>query len=358
MTRAKDFADTIAGALLGTAVGDAIGLPREGLSRGRALRMFGAPPLRHRFLFGRGMCSDDTEHAIMVAQALLASGGEPKRFARTLAWHLRWWLLGVPAGVGWATLRSILRLWLGYSPENSGVYSAGNGPAMRSALIGLFTHDDLEKLKALVRASTRLTHTDPRAEEGALAVALAARACLHPADSTASFRQQVFGSIFENIRNAELVALLQRTQHALEDGASPEEFAAQIGCEKGISGFVCHTVPAAIFCWLRYPQDFRAAVEAVIMLGGDADTTGAITGALAGASVGAAEIPDEWLGGIVEWPRNVPWMRRLAAALASGATASAPTAAPRTCVPCLLARNIFFAAAVLGHGFRRVLPPY
>ncbi len=53
----------IVGSLLGTAIGDSIGLPYEGLSRRRAKRLLG-PPDRHRFLFGRGMVSDDTEHNV------------------------------------------------------------------------------------------------------------------------------------------------------------------------------------------------------------------------------------------------------------------------------------------------------
>src|SRR5688572_18626387 len=104
------------GVLLGTAVGDSIGLPREGLSARRAARLFGGAPLRHRLLFGRGMVSDDTEHACMTAQALLASGGDPRRFVRSLAWRLRWWLLGLPAGVGKATAQAVVKLWLGFPP--------------------------------------------------------------------------------------------------------------------------------------------------------------------------------------------------------------------------------------------------
>ncbi len=44
-----DFQDRLAGLLIGTAVGDAIGLPREGMSARRALRLFGGSPLSHRF---------------------------------------------------------------------------------------------------------------------------------------------------------------------------------------------------------------------------------------------------------------------------------------------------------------------
>src|SRR5438105_4572061 len=99
----------LAGVLLGTAVGDALGLPREGLLPGRARALFGGPPLGHRLLFGRGMVSDDTEHTCLVGAALLREPADPARFARALAWGLRLWLLGLPTGVGFATLRATLK---------------------------------------------------------------------------------------------------------------------------------------------------------------------------------------------------------------------------------------------------------
>ena len=165
--------ERILGLLLGGAVGDAIGLPAEGMSAERIARRWPGE-LKHRFVFGRGMMSDDTEHAAMTAQALILAAGDVEMFRRCLAWKLRWWFLGLPAGVGLATARACVRLWLGLSPERSGVYSAGNGPAMRSAIIGAaFAHDETRR-RGFVRASTRLTHTDPRAETAALAVAEAA----------------------------------------------------------------------------------------------------------------------------------------------------------------------------------------
>jgi ADP-ribosylglycohydrolase len=171
-----DTADRIIGVMLGTAVGDAIGLPFEGMSR-RRVRRLARLPLGHQLVLGRGMTSDDTEHTCMAAQALLASRGDPRRFARSLGWRLRFWLLGLPAGVGKATARAIFKLWLGVPPVRSGVRSAGNGPAMRAAILGAYAATTATiDLKSLVAASTRITHTDERAEAGALAVALAAPA--------------------------------------------------------------------------------------------------------------------------------------------------------------------------------------
>ena len=92
----------IIGCILGTAVGDALGLPYEGVSRQRAPRLLGRPT-RHRFCFGRGMVSDDTEHTCMVAQSLIESGDDVDEFIRRVARRLRWWMLALPAGAGKAT---------------------------------------------------------------------------------------------------------------------------------------------------------------------------------------------------------------------------------------------------------------
>src|SRR5262245_22062479 len=103
--------EAVVGCLLGTAVGDAVGLCAEGLSRRRLRRLY--PDLDGpRFLFGRGMISDDTEHACMTAQALIVSGGDPERFLRSLGWRLRGWFLALPAGVGRATAGACVKLLL------------------------------------------------------------------------------------------------------------------------------------------------------------------------------------------------------------------------------------------------------
>lgn len=366
-------ADRIAGVILGTAVGDALGLPREGLSARRAARLFGVPPLRHHFLFGRGMVSDDTEHTCLVGQSLLGQPDDPDAFARDLARRLRFWLLGLPAGLGGATLRSVLKLWVGFSPHHSGVRSAGNGPAMRAALLGVCLGHEPERLRSFVCASTRLTHTDPRAERGAWLVASAAH------HGAVQGPRGVDGpALLQEARTAwdepdeKWERLLATIESHLERGADPARFAEALGLRRGVTGYVYHTVPVAVYCWLRFPGDFRRAVEEGIALGGDADTTGAVVGALAGATVGAGGIPTEWVGGLLEWPRSVGWMRALAERLAAqfpGDGAPAP-GIPKTPPgegergplplfwPGLIPRNLLFLLIVLVHAFRRLLPPF
>lgn len=359
-----DRSDQLTGVLLGAAVGDALGLPREGLTPARAARMYGEGPLRHRFLLGRGMLSDDAEHACITAQALLAAPEDEGRFARSLAWRLRGWLAALPAAVGWATLRAIVKLWLGFPPSSSGVFSAGNGPAMRAPVIGACLADAPERIAAVVRASTRLTHRDPRAEEGALAIALAAAHGVARGPAGVD-RGALLDEIRRRTAGEELRRALDQVDEHLARGASAAHLAASLGLGRGVTGYMLHTVPAALFCWLASPGDVERCVEEVILLGGDADSTGAIVGALAGATAGASAIPPAWLEGITDWPRSVDWMRRLGVRLAeqfdpARAGAARPGAAGPLPLfwPAIPARNLLFLGVALAHGFRRMLPPY
>ncbi|MEO2036837.1 MAG: ADP-ribosylglycohydrolase family protein, partial [Planctomycetaceae bacterium] len=260
----------IVGCILGTALGDSIGLPYEGLSRRRSVRLFGTPD-RHRFLFRRGMVSDDTEHTCMVAQSLISSGCDLDAFCRSLGWRFRFWLAAIPAGIGMATLRSIVRLWLGFSPQRSGVFSAGNGPAMRAAIIGAAI-DDRKLMRELVRASSRVTHTDPKAEFGAFAVALAAQ--------MARDQDTVTGGRFVNELRAtldgdgvELISLIADAATSVGNGQSTHAFAESLGLSDGVSGYVYHSVPVAIHGWLSHQHDIRSAITSVIECGGDTDST-------------------------------------------------------------------------------------
>jgi ADP-ribosylglycohydrolase len=305
------------------------------------------------------MVSDDTEHTVLVGHVLLQSSEDPRRFAVVLARELRWWLLGMPAGAGLATLRASLKLWVGFSPANSGVWSAGNGPAMRSALIGVCLADNPNRLRAFVRSSTRLTHTDPRAERGAMLVALAARHAAMVGADAASFFAEVRSALQD--ADNEITGLLAQMERHLARGAAPAEFVNALGLSRGVTGYIYHSVPAALFCWLRFPGDFRRAVAEVISLGGDTDTTAAITGAIAGATVGSVGIPADWLSGLCDWPWSVKWLRELAASLAgqfAASGASTEIGPPRARWMLRLARNAIFAAVVLAHGIRRLLPPY
>ncbi|MCA9169396.1 MAG: ADP-ribosylglycohydrolase family protein [Planctomycetales bacterium] len=342
----------ILGCLLGTAIGDAAGLRREGLTASRAQRLYGdsfSPDL----LWGHGFCSDDTEHTAMVARSLAISIDDLDHFERHLASQLKCWVLSAPAGIGLATLRACLRLLVGFGPSRSGVFSAGNGPAMRSALLGVCARSN-EHCRELVRRSTRLTHTDPKAEEGAWVVASAARLTANGASVTPiEFIREAANSAQGPLLRERLWAAAR----ALEAGQAPTEFAHSQGWSRGISGYVDETVPAALYCWASSPSDFRQSVTNAVLLGGDTDSVAAITGAIAGANLGETAIPRDWIGQLREWPRSVQWIESLARTLTDNLSGERTPPPPMFWIA-TVPRNIAFAILVLGLGFRRLLPPY
>ena len=336
--------------LIGGAIGDSIGLPYEGLSARRAQR-WSAQGLRQCFVAGRGMISDDTDHTVFVAQALLRSRGDVEAFRRVLAWRLRLWLLTLPAGIGLGTLRGIARLWLGL--RHSGVRSAGNGAAMRSALIGACLSDDRAARRTHVSTSALLTHADPRAIDGALAVAeVAARIAggdWHLRPEPAAFAQAV-ATAGDDAAWRALEPDLARACTA----ASPTRALCELwNLGHGVSGYVMHSVPFALAAWFEGHGDYAKTISLCVKAGGDVDTNAAIAGALAAMVTGTDAIPREWRERWVDWPHSPRYLLALATALDGDASGVSTRFSPG-----LWPRNLLFLVLVLAHALRRALPPY
>jgi ADP-ribosylglycohydrolase len=340
------------GLILGTAVGDSLGLPAEGISRRRNAKLF-QQSWQHGFFLRWGMCSDDTEHTLFVAQALLAYPNNVDLFRKRLAWSLRGWLLALPAGVGLATGRAIIKLWLGFSPKNSGIYSAGNGAAMRVAPIGAFFAHQPELLNQYVAASTFITHRDNRAFIGSKAIAEII-AWVWRENVTEKPSLTAFIKLLQQIdADTEWQCLVNLIAQGLQQNFTVNQFADLMGLNQGITGYVYHTVPMVLYAWYVHFGDFKQTLTSILNCGGDTDTTGAIVGALAGSVTGEQGIPKVWITNILEYPHHVGFLRQLADKLARR-----ESGAVFYFVPAVIFRNLFFFIMVLLHGFRRLLPPY
>jgi len=304
------------------------------------------------------MVSDDTDHTVFVAQSLLAHPDSVELFLKRLSRCLRWWFLSLPPGIGFATLRSILRSWV-IHPAQSGVFSAGNGPAMRSAPIGAFFASSPERMNEYVQASTRLTHTDPKALTGARAVALIAgwsiRDQLEERPELQDFLDvlQQAGS-----EDPEWETVIDSISAAYGQRLSVNQFAESLGLSKGISGYVYHTVPVVIYAWYLHFGSFEDTVSAVLSCGGDTDTTGAISGALAGSVTGEGGIPADWVKGLYDWPRGINILRAIADQLAEKSEGFQSGSPVHYFWPGMLLRNLFLLVIVLLHILRRLAPPY
>lgn len=353
-TPSLDLQERFAGLLLGTAVGDALGLPAENLSAEKIHKRWNGE-WKMRFIFGKGMVSDDTEHTLMVAQALLEHPDNATEFQRALAWKFRWWFAGLPGGVGLATAKSCIKLWMGFPPEKCAVVSAGSGPPMRSAIIGAYFASKPEQRKAFVLASTRLTHRSWQAETAALAVAESAALAIANRHRDASKMLDAFAALSEE---SEWQSIIFKMKTSLAIGHSVSDFVRSLNLKRGVTGYSLHVVPVALYAWLRHRDDYRTALATALDCGGDTDTVGAILGALSGAVVGKSGIPIEWLDGILEWPKSISFMEKVATRLVEQKASDKPLGSVIYFWPAIVFRNIIFICTVLVHGFRRLAPPY
>jgi len=324
----NELQQIIYGSMLGTALGDSVGLYYEGLSRQKIAKKnpnFGQIDL----IFGKGLFSDDTEHTIIVAQCLIESFYDEELFRKLLAKRMQLWFLALPAGIGFATMRGILK---SFFLKKSGVFSAGNGPAMRSSLIGIMFGNDNERLKEFIKINTYLTHTDPKAYYGALTVAKATY--LTAIDNRGRF----FGTMKKLVKDEEFHKLLTEIEDSLE--LTTMEFAQRLGLEKGVSGYIYHTLPIAIHSWLRNGNDIKQAIIDVIKCGGDTDTTGAIVGGIMGA--GTKSFPKEWSENIIDYPRNLKFLETLSIKLEEVIKNQKSQKAPKLSAIAIIIRNFLF----------------
>lgn len=339
----------LTGCLMGGALGDSLGLPCENLSASR-IRKWWKGQWRQRFFFGKGMFSDDTEHAAMTAHALAIHRDDPTAFASTLAGSIRWWFAAVPAGIGLATARSCIRLWIGIPAQRSGVNSAGNGAAMRAAIIGAFFPNDAIQRRSFVEASTRITHLDSRALDAACWVAEAAAcACngIHGQD-------EVLRLLNSSTATPIFRERLDSIHCFLTESASVTEFASSFRKPGRVSGYAPDSVAVAIYAWLRHRHDFRQAMTEALSCGGDTDTVGAILGGIAGCEAGPSSFPKDWSEAIIDRPLDMAKLKELGRALGDP---SHPV--PRLPIwPVALLRNIAFLTVILVHAGRRAFPPY
>lgn len=160
--------DRVLGALLGVALGDAAGLPFEGLSMRRVGRRFESAD-RFRLVGRTGFVSDDTEQTALVAQALASTTCDDARCLRRFRRSMIGWVMRLPFDIGGATLRSCVRVMIGMG--RPGVRSAGNGAAVRAGVLRAHLADAPDKRRRLGRSIASLTHTDERAIQAALYVA-------------------------------------------------------------------------------------------------------------------------------------------------------------------------------------------
>ena len=330
----REPSEVMEGLLLGTAIGDALGLPFEGLGA-TAIARWNPSFDRYHLLGPLGFVSDDTEQSALLLESLLRGRGELGASRRAFRRALCAWFLRLPFGIGAATARACTKLL--FAVEESGVGSAGNGAAMRAAVVGAFFADDAGKRRAFSALQARITHTDPRAVDGVVYVSeLASLCCTQPELDRATLVERSLDVVGANELRDALQTALGRARCG-EAYEGPEN-----------TGYVVATLALATWAFVARGSSFQPAIEATIREGGDTDTAAAILGGWLGALHGPRGLPN----GLVERLPGGPFGRRHLTKLARALDGRA---IPSWSSIAALLRNLALYPVVLGHGFARLL---
>lgn len=270
--------DCFVGSLVGCAVGDALGGPAEEIPKHPTSVKL---PVTE-FIGGGwlnlkpGQVTDDTEMMLCMAHSLAEKQGfNPADMAQ----RFMEWFYDSPIGTGGTTRAAMARLkrgipWYAAGVSVDGLKSLGNGSVMRCAPVGLVNYTDLDQLISDSYVQSLITHPRQECCDSAIFVNALIAGVLQGKNKEDAF-VYALGVIKEND------ALVSRYRRIPQANPSKP------------SGKVQNTVEAAVNCFLT-TNSFEEAVIKAVNLGGDADTTGAVTGAIAGALYGDSAILAKW----------------------------------------------------------------
>lgn len=289
------------GALLGTFVGDALGMPFESAPHT-------AIPVEVEMVAarrGRGTYTDDTQMMIALAESLIERGQiEAEHLARAFQEAY-----DPDRGYGGGT-RRVFELWATGTPVADaagrvfdGQGSRGDGAAMRIAPVAVRFVAEPARLRVEATASARVTHTHPVAVDGAVVQAAAIAAALRDAD--------ILEAAIAVAATSEMTNGLRSVAELL---TSPRPEPGEVHARLGSSSDAREAVCAAIYAALAHPT-FEHAVRFAVRLGGDTDTVAAMTGAISGAVHGKSSIPAGWLDALEDGDRGRTYVEQLATLL-------------------------------------------
>ena len=300
--------DQFEGALIGCAVGDALGAPLEGWSRERIAKLQSVTdcfrPLsrgKDGMRYPNGQYTDDTQLTMAIARSLVVRGAvDGAAIAREFA---ALWRSGEIVGAGPVAHRAVRRLIEGIPWQDAALPDdlPLNGAAMRIAPVGLWNCDRPDRLADDVATASVVTHRHPVAIDGAMAVATAvAQAVTSSAIETLPF----LGLVAASVRSAGFAGHIEELGDWLQ---SPEQAALEAIADTGqrprargfgIPALAEPTVLASLYAFLRSPDDYVATIDFALRIGGDVDTIAAIAGAMSGAHNGVDLIPRHLVNGV------------------------------------------------------------
>jgi ADP-ribosylglycohydrolase len=275
--------------LFGLALGDALGYPVEFLKRETIRQQYGKAGIQEPPY--PALYSDDTQMTLALAEGLLDAGihSNVDTLMQCIGARFVQWLdsLDNDRAPGNTCINGVERFRSGVSWRESGIIqSKGCGSAMRVAPLGYVYQHDEARLREVAIATSQITHRHPTAIAATVAAAYLVKLALDDVPIS-SYMSQVYDFVTGMSDEFDLAIL--RVGHVL--GWANEDLALDhIG--QGWTGE--EAVALALYCVLRYPDDYVACVHRAANTNGDSDSIACIAGGLMGARLGLDAIPQDW----------------------------------------------------------------
>jgi ADP-ribosyl-[dinitrogen reductase] hydrolase len=288
-----DVAALIEPALLGIAIGDALGVPvefqprqvrdQDPVTEMRGYGTWNQPP---------GTWSDDSALCFCLVESLCLGSIDTEDIARRfVAWMNTgyWSAHGVAFDIGGTTRKALVAYQSGTNSASIGgslETDNGNGSLMRILPLAFLPIDEVEMFNAARRVSG-ITHSHPRSVLGCYLLVAFAKMLLSSEklpEAYVRLRDVCKASIELGMPSGEIEKFTQILN---------KTFTPNHRDQIRSTGYVLDTFEAVLFCLLT-TSDFESAVLTAVNLGDDTDTTAAITGGLAGILY-PSQLPDRWL---------------------------------------------------------------
>ena len=299
--------DRAQGALLGLALGDALGMPTQGFSREVIAQRYGVlqgfhpGPPDNEISAGQpaGQVTDDTDQAMIVAGLLIEGRGtvDPHRLvAELLDWEERMRRRGSADLLGPSTKRALQAAAGGVPVDRTGRWGDTNGAAMRIAPVGIaWPVDDLGRLVAAVHQASKVTHDTGSAISGAAAVAAAVSSGVagRPLSASLALASTAAGLGAQLGHYAAGASVAARIRLALRLARGDDRVKAVRALQDviGVGVATSEAVPTAFGLVAIAGDNLWDATRLAASLGGDCDTIAAMVGAIVGAHRGRADVP-------------------------------------------------------------------
>lgn len=289
--------DRVLGAVLGNAVGDALGAPAEFKSRGGLFKDFpeGLREMRQGGLTGgkiAGSYTDDTELLVAIAKGIVAGEGYN---LRSIGNEFVKWKKAGPADCGGQTARAIHQLQNPKIPAGDAGYAAlsesseGNGSIMRNGVVFAFTRRaSLSEALSCADHISALTHASHQCRSSCAAMTYLQRKLCTTEDPKQAIKSTL-GAMMTYGAHQKVIDCIRRVVDQDYKTAS----------EMPTSGYVIDTFERAMWC-LWHNLGFEEGIVTCIMQGGDADSAGAVCGSLLGTFYGFKAIPERYIAAIRE----------------------------------------------------------